>query len=90
MKEALDKLTAEQIDFICAECQISKEELFALDEDTLYDRVYDVMCDIELAEIPVSDKEEESERCKMASSIVTDLGNALAQSEGIYDEDDEE
>lgn len=88
MKEALDKLTAEQIDFICTECQISKEELFALDEDALYDHVYDAMCDIELAEIP-DDDSEESERCKMASDIVTELGNALAKEQGIYDEEDE-
>ena len=88
MKEVLDKLTAEQIDFICAECQISKEELFTLDEDALYDRVYDVMCDIELTEIP-ADNSEESERCEMASDIVTELGNALAQEQGIYDEEDE-
>ena len=89
MREALGKLTAKQIDFICAECKLSKEELFALDEDALYDSVYDVMCDIELAEIPVSDKEEESERCEMASDIVTELGNALAKEQGIYDEEDE-
>lgn len=88
MKEALDKLTAEQTDFICAECQISKEELFTLDEDALYDRVYDVMCDIELTEIPADDSEE-SERCEMASDIVTELGNALAKEQGIYDEEDE-
>lgn len=88
MKEALDKLTAEQIDFICAECQISKEELFTLDEDALYDRVYDVMCDIELTEIPADDSEE-SERCEMASDIVTELGNALAKEQGTYDEEDE-
>lgn len=88
MKDALDKLTAEQIDFICAECQISKEELFTLDEDALYDRVYDVMCDIELTEIP-ADGSEESERCEMASDIVTELGNALAKEQGIYDEEDE-
>ena len=88
MKEALDKLTAEQIDFICTECQIPKEELFALDEDALYDHVYDVMCDIELAEIP-DDDSKESERCAMASDIVTELGNALAKEQGIYDEGDE-
>lgn len=89
MKEALDNLDAEQIEFICTECEMSKEELLALDEDALYDRVYDVMCDIELAEIPDSDDAEESDRCKMASSIVTELGNALAEEQGIYDEDDE-
>ena len=89
MKQALDQLTAEQIDFICAECKISKEELLSFDEDELYDRVYDVMCDIEMAEIPDSDEEEECEHCKMASSIVTELGNALAEEQGIYDEEDE-
>ena len=46
-------------------------------EDELYDNVYDVMCDIELEETP-DDGGEESERCKMAVSIVTLLGNVLA------------
>ena len=46
------------------------------------------MCDIELTEIP-ADNSEESERCEMASDIVTELGNALAQEQGIYDEEDE-
>ena len=54
----------------------------------MYDHVYDVMCDIELAEIP-DDDSEESERCAMASDIVTELGNALAKEQGIYDEEDE-
>ncbi len=89
MREALYELTAEQIEFICDECEISEEELFALDEDALYDRVYDVMCDIELAEIP-ADNSEESERCEMASDIVTELGNALAKEQGIFDEPDDE
>lgn len=89
MKEALKDLTKEQIAFICDECGISEEELFALSEDDLYDKVYDAMCDIEIAEIPNGD-EEESEHCAAASEIVTILGNAMAQADGIFDEEDEE
>ena len=90
MKEALNSLSDKLIEFICTECKISKEQLFALDADSLYNDVYDVMCDIEIAEIPSSDDEDESERCVMASEIVTELGNALAKEEGIYGEDDDE
>ncbi len=89
MKEVLSKLTKEQIAFICLECGITEDDLFSLDADALYDDVYDVMCGIEAEEIPASDDEEESERCKMASDIVTELGNALAQEEGLFDKDDE-
>ena len=78
MREALKELSAEQIGFICKECSISKDELFAMDDDTLYDEVYDVMCDIEIDEIADG---EDTERCEMASSIVTELGNTLAEKE---------
>ena len=88
MKKALCNLTSEQITFICAECNITNGELLTMSEDDLYDKVYDVMCDIELEEIP-DDGKEESDRCKIASSIVTELGNALAIEQGIYDESEE-
>lgn len=80
MKEVLKDLTKKQIKFICKECNITKEELFAMDDDTLYDKVYDVMCDIEIAETPSSD-DPLTEHCKMASDLVTVLGNTLA----VYD-----
>lgn len=48
-----------------------------------------IMCDIEIAELS-GDDEPESERCKMASGIVTVLGNALAKEEGFYDQQDED
>jgi len=89
MVEAAKELSDAQIQFICEECEITKDDLFHMDEDTLYDAVYDTMCEIEIAEIPSSDDEPESERCIMASDIVTLLGNALAKSEGFYDEQDE-
>lgn len=88
MGEGRKKLSRKEIAFICQECSITKDELFAFDEDELYDRVYDVMCDIEIAEIP-DNNEPESERCIIASHIVTILGNALAKAEGWMQGDDE-
>ena len=81
MREALKELTKKQIQFICKECGITEEQLFAMDEDALYDEVYDVMCDIECAETPASN-EPLSEHCAMAAELVTILGNTI--------EDDEE
>lgn len=81
MSEVIRKLTKKQIKFICEECGITEDQLFAMDEDALYDEVYDVMCDIECAETPASN-EPLSEHCAMAADLVTILGNTL--------EDDEE
>lgn len=85
MKEVLKDLEEEQIEFICKECHITEDELFAMDDDTLYDKVYDVMCDIECAETP-SSNEPLSEHCAMASELVTVLGNTL----DVDDEEDED
>lgn len=87
MGEGRKELSAEQIRFICQECNITEKELFSFDDDELYDRVYEVMCDIEIAEIPDND-EPEGERCILASDIVTILGNALARAEGYWQEED--
>lgn len=80
MKEVLKDLTKKQVDFICKECNITEDELFEMDDDALYDKVYDVMCDIECAETPSSD-EPLSEHCEMASELVTILGNTLDDGE---------
>lgn len=80
MKEVLKDLTKKQVDFICKECNIMEDELFGMDDDALYDKVYDVMCDIECAETPSSD-EPLSEHCEMASELVTILGNTLDDGE---------
>ncbi len=91
MKEVLKELTKEQIEFIEQECGIDRETLFSMSEEALYDDVYDIMCDIEIDEIPDSDEEEESERCIMASDIVTLLGNTMEiPDEEDEDDDDEE
>lgn len=86
MREVLKDLTGEQIEFVCKECGITEEELHAMDEDMLYEQVYDVMCDIECAETPSSNNPL-SERCEMASELVTILGNTIEADE---DEETEE
>ena len=47
---------------------------------TLYEKVYDVMCDIECVETPSSD-EPLTYHCQMAADLVTILGNTLADEE---------
>ena len=83
MTDCLKELERFQIEFICRECEISEEELFRLDDEQLYDHVYDVMCDIEMEESP-DDEEPENERCRIASGIVTLLGESL-----VVDEEEE-
>ena len=78
MKKALKKLNKEQIVFICDECSVSKDELFNMDDDTLYDEIYEKMCNIEIDEVCSNDDGEETERCRIASDIVTILGNTIA------------
>lgn len=84
MTEVLNELSKEQIEFICKECGVTEEQLFAMDEDTLYDSVYDVMCDIECAETP-DGNEPLSEHCAMASELVTILGNTIPADESEFD-----
>lgn len=84
---ALVSLTEAQLEFICNEFEITKDELFSESEDSIGE-MYEALCDIEVAEVPSGNDEEESERCKTVSSIVTVLGNAIAESNGYFDEED--
>ena len=77
MKEVLQGLKHNQIHFICKECSVTMEQLYEMDEDALYDVVYEKMCDVEVEEVCNSSGESESDRCEMASDIVTLLGNTL-------------
>ncbi len=82
MKGAIQYLTEEQLDFIEREFGFSKEALFSLDEDSIYDDVYDKCCDIEIEEtIDALDRENEeiTDRGRIASDIVTLLGNTLME-----------
>ena len=81
MKEVLKELTEVQIEFICSECSISEEELNSMDEDQLYDVVYETMCNIEIEEVCSNESDEDTERCTIASDIVTILGNAIRDNE---------
>lgn len=76
MTEVLKGLDREYIEFICAECGITEEELLGMNDDDLYEKVYDVMCDIECAETPSGD-EPLTKRGEMVEYVVTELGNAL-------------
>lgn len=83
MVNAIKTLTDKQIEFICNACSITKDELFSMDEEAL-NMVYDTMCDIEIDEVCSADSDQDSERCEIASDIVTVLGNTLSK-----DSDDE-
>lgn len=85
---SLASLTEAQLEFICNEFEVTKDELFSESEYSIGE-MYNALCEIETAEIPVSSDEEESERCKIVSSIVTVLGNAIAESNGYFDEEDD-
>lgn len=88
-EDALKGLTETQVEFICNEFSVTKDELFSESEDSIGE-LYDALCDIEIAEIPVSGDEEESDRCKVVSSIVTTLGNAIAEANGYLTEEDDD
>lgn len=75
MRNVLRSMSDPQISFICKECNLSKDNLFGLGDEDLYSKVFDVMCDIETDE--ACEHDEETERCKMASDIVTALSAAL-------------
>lgn len=87
MKEVVKKLAEEQVAFIESEFGISRAELEAMSEDDLYDRVYDPACVIEEVETvaTIDDDSDLSERGKIASELVTVLGNAIEETgeEGV-------
>ena len=77
MGEALNGMSEKQINFICSECDITKEILFSMDEDELYNVDFEKMCDIEIEEVCSDNEDGETERCGTASDIVTIMGNTL-------------
>ena len=86
MVEVIQKLDSAAIGFICEECAITPEELYAMDENTVYDVVYDTMCDIECAETPFLN-EPLTWHCAMAADLVTILGNTIDVGEEEVDDD---
>ena len=85
LMKALEETTETQIKFICDELKISYGGLQNATEEQLED-IYDIMCDIETAETPAGD-EPLSDRCKIASDIVTLWGNHIAEDAGYFYED---
>ena len=80
-KAGVESLDDEQITFIEDELGITGEDISGYTDDELNEKVYEPMCDIEIEEAPQDDADE-SDRCKMASEIVTVLGNSLAEANG--------
>ena len=87
-KTGVESLEDEQIAFIEEELGVTGEDIAGYTDDELNEKVYEPMCDIEIEEAPLDDAEE-SERCKMASEIVTVLGNALAEANGWMDKEEQ-
>lgn len=85
LRKAVKDMTGVQKDFICGEFGLSKSELSNAGEDEL-DKIYDDLCRIELEE--TLDDSELTERGKLVESIVTLMGNAIAEDEGFFDEVD--
>lgn len=83
-RRAIHGLTHTQVDFVCNERSLTKEQLFSMTEEEL-DDVYEAMCEIEITETP--DSGDLSDRCKLASDVVTVMGNALAEAMGWLDEE---
>ena len=81
MRRSLEKLSENQVSFICDECSITRDDLFSLGNDELYESVYEVMCDIEIDGIGCAEDGSDTERCLIASDIVTVMGNALREAD---------
>lgn len=87
LHESLEHLEERHFGLILEETGYDRDDLEGMSEDDLYDKVYDTMCDIEIAETPLDDSDL-SEHCRVASEIVTVMGNAIAEENGYLDEED--
>lgn len=85
LKNAITELTREQVSFIASELDVSSDFILSATESEL-EPLYDRLCDIECEEI--DDNYECSPRGNTAADIVTILGNAIAQDEGYWDEEE--
>ena len=81
-RDVISTLKEDEIKFICTEAEITEEELLQMTEEEL-DDIYDLLCDIEISE--AGKEPEMSDRGRMASEIVSVMGDAIAEQEGYYD-----
>ena len=87
-REGVLALEEDHFAFIEDELHIGRDEMKDFDDEEFNDRIYEPMCEIEIEEVPDDDDEPESERCIMASDIVTVLGNSLAKANGWLEENE--
>jgi len=88
MKEYFRLLSSKQENFIFEEFSITKKQFDKMDDDALSE-IYDKLCDIEVDETIAAGEDALSKRGEMAVSIVNIVGNAMAETEGLYDEQEE-
>lgn len=84
-RDGVENLEEEHLDFINEELGITEEQISQFTDDEVNDKIYEPMCDIEIEEISENDSIPESTRCKIASDIVTILGNSMAEYRGYID-----
>lgn len=79
MKQVISNLSEEQNRFIQTEFNISEEELKNMTDDEIYERIYDPCCVVEEVETvaTIDDDSELSDRGRIASDIVTLLGETI-------------
>lgn len=79
MNKYIKYLNRKQLKFISSELNFSKDDLLQMSNDELYEKVYDPCCVIEEVEVVKSLDNDipESDRCVIASDIVTILGNTM-------------
>ena len=79
MSEVLQYLTDEQKLFLKSELGFDEQALSSMNDDELYDKVYDPLCVIEEVETVAAEMNVRalSDRGRIAADIVTTLGNAL-------------
>ena len=80
VKDFLDLLNPEQLDFIAEEFSMTQKQLSGLSDEAL-DEIYENLGDIEVEETMDADETgaDLSERGRIASEIVTVWGNAYAK-----------
>lgn len=88
LQKAVRELTATQQKYIAKNFFGSGELPEDISEDRL-EEIYDALCDIEVDETIKAGDCKLSREGKLASDIVTVIGNAIADANGYFDEDPE-
>lgn len=89
MVKAAKDLSDVQKDFLAEEFGIAPETVKDITEER-WDEIYDSLCDMEVDEISAAKDGDLTERGETICGLVTLFGNAIAESQDTFDEDDED